>query len=150
MSEERLENQQKLVATSSSYYASNLERMVHVSGVEMCVETFGNPHDQSLLLLALGQRLATRYDYRDTGRSICYDPGTAIYSLRDFAEEALGLLDIFGLAKAHLVGFLISSRPVGAYGGEPDIGSMCRSMTKSSQVVYCLTGALGIWLCAFL
>ena len=54
--------------------------------------------------LAAGCRLVIRYDHRDTGRSVSYEPGAAPYSLRDLAEDAVGLLDAFGLESAHLVG----------------------------------------------
>lgn len=46
-----------------------------------------------------------RYDLRDTGRSTTCEPGTASYTLRGFANDALGVLDAFGLKKAHFVGF---------------------------------------------
>ena len=54
--------------------------------------------------LMVGSRFVIRYDHRDTGRSVSYEPGAAPYSLRDLAEDALGLLDAFGLESAHLVG----------------------------------------------
>ena len=54
--------------------------------------------------LMAGSRFVIRYDHRDTGRSVSYEPGAAPYSLRDLAEDALGLLDTFGLQSAHLVG----------------------------------------------
>jgi len=155
---------QQITSAPTSCSLSSSEKIVHVNGVDICVETFGTLKNPAILLLAgggssmlfweddfcqrlvLGPRFVIRYDYRDTGRSTCYEPGTAIYSLRDFAKDALGLLDSFGLTKAHLVGFslgggisqliavehadrvasmtLISSSPVGAYVGEPDLPSM--------------------------
>ena len=54
--------------------------------------------------LMAGSRFVIRYDHRDTGRSVSYEPGAAPYSLRDLAEDAVGLLDAFGLESAHLVG----------------------------------------------
>ena len=54
--------------------------------------------------LMAGARFVIRYDHRDTGRSVSYEPGAAPYSLRDLAEDAVGLLDAFGLERAHLVG----------------------------------------------
>ena len=54
--------------------------------------------------LMAGSRFVVRYDHRDTGRSVSYEPGAAPYSLRDLAEDAVGLLDAFGLEGAHLVG----------------------------------------------
>jgi pimeloyl-ACP methyl ester carboxylesterase len=54
--------------------------------------------------LADGRRFVVRYDHRDTGRSVSYRPGAPPYTLRDLAADAVGLLDTFGLARAHLVG----------------------------------------------
>ena len=51
-----------------------------------------------------GPRYVIRYDHRDTGRSVSYEPGAPPYSLPDLAADAVGLLDAFGLARAHLVG----------------------------------------------
>lgn len=96
--------------------------------------------------LAAGPHFVIRYDFRGTGRSTTYKPGTAPYTLRDFADDALGVLDTFGLRKAHFVGFslgggvgqliaiegperiaamtVISTSPVGAYRDEPDLPSI--------------------------
>ena len=54
--------------------------------------------------LMAGSRFVIRYDHRDTGRSVNYEPGAARYSLRDLAEDVVGLLDALGLESAHLVG----------------------------------------------
>ncbi len=54
--------------------------------------------------LAAGSRFVIRYDHRDTGRSVSYEPGAPRYTLRDLVADAVGLLDAFGLDKAHLVG----------------------------------------------
>src|SRR5829696_7714650 len=54
------------------------ERIIWANEVDLCVQTFG--------------------------RSVSYEPGSAPYSLRDLAEDAVGLLDAFGLESAHLVG----------------------------------------------
>jgi pimeloyl-ACP methyl ester carboxylesterase len=58
-------------------------------------------------LLANQGRFVIRYDHRDTGRSISYEPGAAPYSLRDLAEDVVGLLDAFSLESAHLVGMSV-------------------------------------------
>ncbi len=50
--------------------------------------------------LAAGSRFVVRYDHRDTGRSVSYEPGAPPYSLRDLAEDAVGLLDTLGLRRA--------------------------------------------------
>lgn len=96
--------------------------MVHANGVELCVETYGDPADPAILLimgtaasmlgwneefcerLAAGSRFVIRYDHRDTGQSVSYEPGAPGYTLRDLAADAVGLLDTFGLARTHIVG----------------------------------------------
>ena len=98
------------------------ERIIRANGVDLGVQTFGGSADSPILLimggassmdwwedgfcerLAAGSRFVIRYDHRDTGNSVSYEPGAAPYSLRDLAEDALGLLDAFGLESAHLAG----------------------------------------------
>src|ERR671919_1948030 len=98
------------------------ERMVEVNGVELWAQTFGNRDDPAVLLvmglaasmlhwedefcdrLADGSRFVIRYDHRDTGRSVSYPPGAPQYTGRDLAEDAIGVLDAFGVARAHVVG----------------------------------------------
>ena len=97
-------------------------KMVEANGVELCVESFGDPADPALLLimgaaasmlswenefcerLAAGPRFVIRYDHRDTGRSVSYTPGAPPYTFRDLVADAVGLLDTLRLAKAHFVG----------------------------------------------
>src|ERR687894_1641706 len=101
------------------------ERIIRANGVDLCVETFGDRADPPILLimggassmdwweegfcerLAAGSQFVIRYDHRDTGRSVSYEPGAAPYSLRDLAEDAVGVLDAFGLESAHLVGMSV-------------------------------------------
>ena len=98
------------------------ERMVHVNGVKICAEGFGDPAEPTVLLihgatasmmaweddfcrrLMSGGRFVIRYDHRDTGRSVSYPPGSPPYSMRDLMEDAIGLMDAFGVEKGHLVG----------------------------------------------
>jgi pimeloyl-ACP methyl ester carboxylesterase len=98
------------------------ERIVRANGVDLCLETFGDPTDPAILLiagaggsmlsweeefcvqLAAGPRFVTRYDNRDTGRSVSYEPGAPAYAGSDLVEDAVGLLDALGLISAHLVG----------------------------------------------
>ncbi len=98
------------------------EKIVRANGVDLCVETFGDLADPPILLihgaaasllawedgfcerLAAGSRFVIRYDHRDTGRSVSYEPGAPPYTLRDLVADAIGLLDAFGLGSAHLVG----------------------------------------------
>ena len=98
------------------------ERLLSVGEVDLCVETFGSPSDPTILLihgacasmlwwprafcaaLAARGRHVVRYDSRDTGRSTHYPPGRPPYSLRDLADDAVGLLDALAVPAAHVVG----------------------------------------------
>jgi len=98
------------------------ETIVRANGVDLCAQTFGDPDDPAILLihgattsmlgweeafcrrLAAGPRFVVRYDHRDTGRSVSYPPGAPPYAFHDLTEDALALLDLFGLERAHLVG----------------------------------------------
>jgi pimeloyl-ACP methyl ester carboxylesterase len=98
------------------------EHIVQAGGVDLCLETFGDPDDPAILLihgagnsmlswdeelcarLAAGGRLVIRYDLRDAGRSVTYAPGTARYSYTDLAQDATGLLHALGVERAHVVG----------------------------------------------
>jgi pimeloyl-ACP methyl ester carboxylesterase len=55
-------------------------------------------------LLAEGGRFVLRYDLRDTGQSVTYEAGAPTYTGGDLVADVVGLLDAFGLARAHLVG----------------------------------------------
>ena len=99
-----------------------MRRLVRAGDVVLCVETFGAPADQPVVLIAgsgacmyswpdefcallAGRgRFVVRYDHRDTGRSTAYPVGTVGYGLRDLAGDVFRLLDAHGLARAHLVG----------------------------------------------
>jgi pimeloyl-ACP methyl ester carboxylesterase len=98
------------------------ERMVEANGVELCVESFGDPADAPILLvmgigasmlwwedgfcqmLADGGRFVIRYDHRDTGRSVTYPPGRPGYTGADLTADAAGVLDAYGIPAAHVVG----------------------------------------------
>ncbi|MGH2716347.1 MAG: alpha/beta fold hydrolase [Thermoleophilaceae bacterium] len=89
---------------------------------KICTEAFGEQRDPAVLLImgqmasmlwwpdAFCERLASsgrfviRYDNRDTGRSVGYEPGTASYTLDDMAGDAIGVLDEHGVERAHVVG----------------------------------------------
>jgi pimeloyl-ACP methyl ester carboxylesterase len=96
--------------------------MVLANGVELCVQTFGDPESPAILLiggaatsmdwweeefcerLASGPRFVIRYDLRDTGQSVSYEPGAPQYGGPDLVTDAVGLLDALRLARAHVVG----------------------------------------------
>lgn len=98
------------------------EQLIEVNGVDLCVETFGDPADPAVLLIhgacasmlwweselcaaiAARGRFVIRYDQRDTGRSVSYPPGQPGYALSDLAEDAVGILDVLGVECAHVVG----------------------------------------------
>jgi pimeloyl-ACP methyl ester carboxylesterase len=95
---------------------------VRVNGVDLCVETFGDPADPAILLimgagasmdwwqddfctrLAAGPRRVIRYDHRDTGQSISYPPGEPGYTGDDLVADAAALLGVLGVGRAHVVG----------------------------------------------
>jgi len=98
------------------------ERMIEANGVELCTEPFGVPGDPPVLLvmgiggsmlwweegfcrlLAEGGRFVIRYDHRDTGRSVTYEPGRPQYTGADLVADAVGVLDAYEIAAAHVVG----------------------------------------------
>jgi pimeloyl-ACP methyl ester carboxylesterase len=98
------------------------ERMIEANGVELCTEPFGVPNDPAVLLvmgfggsmlwweeglcrlLAEGGRFVIRYDTRDTGRSVTYEPGRPEYTGADLVADAVGVLNAYEIAAAHLVG----------------------------------------------
>ena len=98
------------------------ERLIEANGVELCTESFGDAADPPTLLimgigasmlwwedgfcrhLAEGGRFVIRYDHRDTGRSVTYEPGRPEYTGADLAADAVGVLDAYGIPAAHLVG----------------------------------------------
>jgi pimeloyl-ACP methyl ester carboxylesterase len=98
------------------------ERMIRTNGAELATEAFGDPAHPPLLLimggmasmlwwpdefcrkLASHNRYVIRYDHRDTGHSTKHPPGNAPYTLDDFVKDAIGVLDDYGSARAHIVG----------------------------------------------
>lgn len=157
------------------------ERIVRANGVDLCAEAFGDPADPTLLLLAGASssldwweddfcarlagagRFVVRYDHLDTGRSTRYPLGAPPYELPDLAADAVGLLDAFGIARAHLVGLslggwlaqlvaldhpdrvasltLLATRPTGFGSADPDLPEMSDAL----QVAYSATPAAPDW-----
>jgi pimeloyl-ACP methyl ester carboxylesterase len=102
--------------------SSVAERTIQANGVQLCTEPFGDTvHAPILLIMGIGSsmlwweedfcrmlagggRYVIRYDHRDTGRSVTYEPGRPEYTGADLTADAVGVLDGFGLSAAHLVG----------------------------------------------
>ncbi|MGC4112238.1 MAG: alpha/beta fold hydrolase [Nocardioides sp.] len=96
--------------------------MIHIRGIDLCAQAFGNSTHPPLLLimgtaasmlwwdarfctmLADGGRFVIRYDHRDTGRSTTCEPGKPDYDADDLVKDAVAVLDAFGVESAHLVG----------------------------------------------
>ena len=90
---------------------------IKANGVELCVETVGDPADPPVLLVgvtvlswpdqlcaALAGRYVVRYDLRDAGRSTFLDPDAPAYDLRDLVTDASELLVALGVGPAHVAG----------------------------------------------
>lgn len=110
-----------LLSASFSLFADQ-GKIAKVNGINIWYETFGNKKNPSLLLIMGGccqgvlwprefcERLAAegfyviRYDHRDSGLSTCFDFETNPYNLMDMTQDAVGVLDIIGIERAHLFG----------------------------------------------
>jgi len=97
-------------------------RVVEHQGIRLATEAFGDPNDQPVLLvmgatasmlgwpdefcISLAERglHVIRYDHRDTGQSTTVPPGEATYAVEDLAEDAIAILDAYGIDKIHLIG----------------------------------------------
>jgi pimeloyl-ACP methyl ester carboxylesterase len=60
--------------------------------------------DELCRMLAEAGRFVIRYDNRDTGGSTTSEPGAPLYAIDDMADDAIAILDGYGLQHAHLVG----------------------------------------------
>lgn len=96
--------------------------ILDVNGVQLCVETFGDPSDPAILLmagatnpmewwdeelcrdLAARGRHVIRYDTRDTGQSTGCPAGEPDYIGDDLVDDVVALLAVLDVAPAHLVG----------------------------------------------
>ncbi|WP_106769707.1 alpha/beta fold hydrolase [Paenibacillus faecalis] len=92
------------------------------NGVHIYTESFGSRNDPAVLLIMGAQaslvwwekefcqrlsdtgRFVIRYDHRDVGRTIAYKPGHPEYTFEDMADDAIHILDAYGIEKAHIVG----------------------------------------------
>ncbi|MNO28156.1 2-hydroxymuconate semialdehyde hydrolase [compost metagenome] len=98
------------------------EKIFKVNGIDICSESFGDPSNPAVLLIMgatcsmvywdeeFCQRLADtgryviRYDNRDVGRSVVYEPGSSNYTVTDMADDAAELLDAYNIEQANIVG----------------------------------------------
>jgi pimeloyl-ACP methyl ester carboxylesterase len=112
-----------LTAVRSRTVSVHNERIVRTNGVELRTQAFGDPRDSALLLimgatasmrrwpdefcirLAEAGRFVIRYDNRDTGRSTAFPAGAPGYTVRDLADDAVGVLDGYGIDSAHVAGW---------------------------------------------
>jgi pimeloyl-ACP methyl ester carboxylesterase len=96
---------------------------LHANGIEIVAQAFGNPRDPAVLLImganapmmrwpeslclriAAAGRYVIRYDNRDTGQSTPFRAGAPGYDIRDLAQDAVAVLDFYGVDKAHVAGF---------------------------------------------
>lgn len=101
---------------------TSTERIIDASGLRLCTQSFGDPADPVIVLimaaywqgiawpdafcrtLADAGRFVIRFDHRDTGRSSVVDFDAAPYTLADMADDVLGILEAYGVERAHLVG----------------------------------------------
>ena len=97
-------------------------KQIKVNGIDLYTESFGDPSGPTILLImgamasgvwwpeefcrqiAERGRYVIRYDHRDTGRSVSYAPGRIEYSVEDLSDDAVGILNAYGIDRAHLVG----------------------------------------------
>lgn len=97
-------------------------RTISRDGVEIAAEAYGDPARPTVLLImgamasmlwwprAFCEALAgrglyvIRYDNRDTGRSTKYEPGRPAYTFDDLTDDAIRVLDGYGVGPAHIVG----------------------------------------------
>ncbi|SFI66173.1 Pimeloyl-ACP methyl ester carboxylesterase [Streptosporangium canum] len=160
------------VPPASSPFRAVPEKIVRANGVDLATQAFGDPAAPPILLvsgaeatmdwwdddfaarLAAAGRHVIRYDTRDTGRSTTFPVGAPAYTQDDLLADALGVLDGYGLASAHIVGVsmggglaqrlavrhpgrvltltLISTSPGGPGGPEnPDLPPMSEDLAKT-------------------
>lgn len=104
------------------------EQLLAINGIEICVQTFGDPkapatlliggaessmdwwEDEFCELLAGAGRYVIRYDTRDTGRSTTFPLGEPPYAVDDLIADALGVLDELGIDTAHVVAVSLGGR----------------------------------------
>lgn len=109
-----------MVRTGSSALVS--DKVVEIDGAVLQTQAVGAPSNPPVLLIMgvmssmlwwpdrLCEELAARglfvirYDHRDTGLSTHYPQGQPGYSFDDLADDAIAILNSYGLGSAHIVG----------------------------------------------
>lgn len=99
-----------------------LDLLVRSRDAAIFTESVGDPGNPAVLLimgamssgvwwptafceqLAARGRFVIRYDNRDTGRSTSYPPGETPYTIETMADDAVAILDAYGLSEAHVAG----------------------------------------------
>ena len=102
-------------------------RTIRRGDLEFATEAFGDPTDAPILMimgatasmlwwpdemcraLAAAGHFVIRYDNRDTGQSTTYEPGAAEYTIDDMAEDAVAILDAYGIERTNLVGMSLGA-----------------------------------------
>ena len=97
-------------------------RVIDNNGIQLYTENFGVPSHPTFLLMACmrgtarlwSDKLCTylanqgffviRYDHRDMGQSSEMDWQKTPYTMQDMANDAIAILDDYGIKKAHFVG----------------------------------------------
>jgi pimeloyl-ACP methyl ester carboxylesterase len=129
------------------------KRTVVANGVDICVEAFGDSADPAVLLimgtsatmdwwddelcerLAGGSRYVIRFDHRDTGESVSYEPGVPGYTGDDLDEDAVGVLDALDVSRAHLAGISLGGGIAQIVGlGHPERVASLTLMSTTSAV----------------
>jgi pimeloyl-ACP methyl ester carboxylesterase len=111
-----------VVAAEAPAGSQHPERMVATNGVNICTQAFGDPANPAVVMIlganasmlgwpaelcrqiADGGRFVIRSDNRDMGRSTTYPPYAPPYTLEDLARDVVGILDAYGIERAHAVG----------------------------------------------
>jgi pimeloyl-ACP methyl ester carboxylesterase len=103
------------------------ERVIRADGLELAMQSFGDPARPPLLLIMGGMasmlwwpeklckrladrgRYVIRYDNRDTGRSTKYPAGEPGYAFEDMVDDAFRVLDAYAIPAAHFVGMSLGA-----------------------------------------
>ncbi|GKU79008.1 alpha/beta fold hydrolase [Paenibacillus sp. L3-i20] len=98
------------------------EQLIKIDGIELCTDSFGERANPAILLIMGAQsslvwweeefcqrladegRFVIRYDNRDVGRSTTYELGQPGYTFEDMADDAIRVLDAYGIEKVHILG----------------------------------------------